>query len=149
MKIDTTINISKKNYNILFEFAKELNISLNELIILLLNQFLRSQFKEYKMFVRIKYQKRVKDIKWKTQHLWVTPEFYEKCLDLRKFHKLSLSNILAKAITLYLDKISGKLTDNNANVYMLICSIIDGCSTFITIWNKKGIEKIKPIIQKE
>ncbi len=147
MKIDTTINITDNNTILLKESAAKLNISINELVIRLISQLLTDKNNKIKSFQRISYQKKNENENWNPIHIWISPEFYEKCLDLRKFFKLSLSFILAKAIKQFLNRILEGITDNYSHNYILLSSISDDSRFFTTVWDYPQQETIQNIIQ--
>ncbi len=147
MKIETTLNISESNLLLLKNEVKKTNIPMNKLIINLLFQYLNKRSNHYKTFSRIRYQKRNKTKLWKVKHVWFTPDFYEKCVDLRKFHKLSLSGILAEAIELYLEKISDKKYDNYHKSYIFISTFYNNCPIFIISWEYPGNKKTLELLQ--
>ena len=85
------------------------------------------------------YQKRKGKKYYKAVHVGFEDKFYEKCFDIRKFHKLSLSLILSIAIENYLDDIiKGKgVTDNYSSFYF--CYFANGSISpiFIITWKRK------------
>ena len=147
MVIETTINISDKNKNILNNYAQKLNINVNTLIIKLLGYYLNNQAGKYTTFKRLKYQKKEEGTIWRTLHIWLSSDFYEKCLDLRKFHKFSLSNILSQAINLYLEKISNSQYDNYPKGYLFIHSKHNNSYTFSLAWEIPEINKLTQIYE--
>ncbi len=147
MTIETTINISNVNKALLEKIASQLNTSMNVLIIKLLSRYLHNKLGSYKTFSRVSYQKKNVAEHWKCVHVWFSPEFYEMCLDLRKFHKCSLSNILAQAIDLYLDDILSDECDNYFNAYMFFDTISNNCPLFVTIWGYPGNEEAIRILK--
>ncbi len=147
MNIDTTINITDNNTVLLKNSAEKLNVSTNVLIIRLITKFLVNTDRNIKAFQRISYQKKDETECWVQKHLWFSPEFYEKCLDLRKFYKLSLSNVLAVAINLYLvEKLKG-VTDNYTQNYTFMQSKQAGCGVFTITWGYPGNEMVKELLQ--
>ena len=104
MTIETTINISKSNKILIENAAFSLKTTKNEIIKNLMLKFLNDNLNNFAGLTRIKYQKKEIGEKWKSIHVWFSPEFYDKCQDIRKFHKLSISHILSIAINLYLKK---------------------------------------------
>ncbi len=148
MVIETTINISNSNKLLLIETALRNKISVNEMINLLLLKFLKGKFGKYHTFKRIKYQKLCTGDHWKTVHVWFSPDFYEKCLDLRKFHKCSISFILAQAIELYLNEtLNSDKCDNYNRHYIFMATLYDNCPIFISTWEFPGEEKAMQILK--
>ena len=134
MSIDTNINITDKNHKLLEKNAFKMNITKNELVVKLLTAYLNNQSKNYEVFKRVKYQKKKKHEIWNPIHVWLSPEFYEKCINLRVFHKLSLSNILTLAIQLYLNKIIKGVADNFTKNYIFLYTDLYECPIFIIAW---------------
>ncbi len=145
MTIETTISISNKNKIRLLNCSQQLDISANELITRLLVKYLHSNNKKYKMYSRVTYQRLEKGCSLKRMHVWFSPEFYEKCFGLRLFLKLSLSNILAQAINLYLDEILNGQHDNYEHSFLFQSSVYKNCPIFIIAWNYPGNEIAKKI----
>ena len=146
MKIDSTLNISDFNVKLLDNKADQLSISRNCLIIKLLLQYAEKQKNKLIQERRIVYQKKKEGNVWLKKHIWLEPKFYEKCLDLRKFHKCSVSLILAIAIDLYLDEIDNN-TDNYEYYYKFIIINNGKYPIFIVMWGR--IEKKESIIFKQ
>ncbi len=150
MTIESTINISNTNKALLKKSSQQLHITINELITILLNKYLNQQVNYNKIFQRVKYQKLKQNEFWKTQHVWYSNDFYEKCLDLRRFHKFSLSNILSQAIELYLNEILTGEYDNYNKNYALFNSNYNNCTIFFISWDYPGnkvMEKIHEIFE--
>ena len=118
MQIETTINISIERKLLLEKKSQTLKISKNRIAQKLLKKFSKKNYKP-KLFKRLAYQKRNKYLYAKPMHLYMEPEFYEICMDLKKIYKLSLSFILAIAIDKYIQKIKGK-PDNYTILYDMI-----------------------------
>ncbi len=138
MTIETTINISQKNKSILEKNSETLKISKNDLIKKLIVKFLSQNISNFPDQKRIEYQKRKSGEIWKPVHIWLSPEFYDKCQDLRRFHKLSISHILAKAIILYLHEILKGDFDTYYHNYLFIGFIHNNCPVFIITWDYPG-----------
>ncbi len=146
MTIETTVHISNINKECIIKTAALLNTSPNKIIIKLLTRYLNKQYGNYKTFSRISYQKKNPGDSWKIMHVWFSSEFYEKCLDLRKFHKLSLSNILSLAIKLYLNDIIHNKCDNYNKNYIVLSTVFNNCPIFILTWNYPGEKKTKELL---
>ena len=140
MLIETTINISKKNYITLKESAEILKITKNELIFRLIIRYFNRKLNNFAGSTRIKYQKNENGQGWKSIHVWFSPEFYDKCQDLRKFHKFSISFILSQAIELYLNELLNGQCDNYLHSYMFFGFTFNNCPIFITTWDYPGNE---------
>ncbi len=145
MKIDTTINVTDNNTALLRSSAKKLDISINELTIRLIIKFINKKNADFKTFQRISYQKKKDSENWNRIHVWLSSEFYEKCLELRKFCKLSLSFILSLAIKLFLKDVLEKVTDNYQHNYLCKYADIDGCRMFTIAWEYPGEENMSKI----
>ncbi len=141
MNIETTVNISNINRELLKKKAKSMSIPINTLVIKLFIYYMDTNLGKYKTFSQIKYQKKKNNEFWKTLHISLSPDLYEKCQDLRKFHKLSISHILSLAIKLYLKRIKMKTTDNYRKNYIFINQNFEECPIFIIMWKvpKKNI----------
>ena len=126
-------------------YSQQLDISTNELIIQLLVKYLQSNKKKYKIYSRVTYQRLEKGCSLKRMHVWFSPEFYEKCFGLRLFLKLSLSNILAQAIDLFLDEILHGEYDNYEKNFIFQSSTYNNCPIFIITWNYPGNKVAKKI----
>ena len=76
----------------------------------------------------------------------MSPEFYDKCQDMRRFQKLSVSYILAKAMELYLQEILNGECDNYFHNYIFISFIVNKCPIFIVTWDYPGNEYAKRLL---
>ena len=146
MHIDTTVNISKNNRSLFVETAKELKITKSELFIILITKYLNHYKKDIQHFKKVSYQKRNFDGDWKKMHIWISPGFYEKCIDLRKFQKLSLSYILALAIKLYLKEIKEVDTDIYLHQYVTFYSFYKSTLIFTIMWNYPEEKVVKKVM---
>ncbi len=135
MFIDTTINITDKNRKLIKDYAFKLKITKSQLIVKLLTMYYEDNKNNCKLFKRIKYQKISNDEKWGQMHIWLNNGFYEKCLDMRKFHKLSLSNIVSVALKLYIHLISQKQNNVIHDSYLILKSNEKNSSFIITFTN--------------
>ncbi len=146
MRIETTICISDKNKIRLANYSQQLDISTNELINKLLVKYLNSNYNKTRIYSQVKYQKLEKGTSLKRIHVWFSPDFYEKCFGLRLFLKLSLSNILAQAINLYLDEMLRGQYDNYEHNFLFQSSVYKNCPIYIIAWSYPG-NKIATKIQ--
>ena len=124
-----------------------MDISVNALIITLLNKYLEKKYNQYRTFTRINYQKKEHNGEWTSLHLWLSPGFYEKCLDLRKLYKFSLSYIIAQSIELYLCKLLKGETDNYFQNYIFLSTESKKCSILIIAWEYPKEEKHELILK--
>ena len=139
MKIDTTLNVGKENVGILKESAELMNITRNELIVKLISRYMSENKNSMILHKSSDYQKRKGKKYYRAVRVGFEEKFYEKCFDIRRFHKLSLSLILFIAIENYLDDIiKGKgVTDNYSSFYF--CYFANGSISpiFIITWKRK------------
>ncbi len=150
MNIDTTINITNKNLKLIMRIAKEKKIKRNEFIIQLIKLYIKKRCGKYKNFIRVCNQKKDRHEQWKSIHLWIKPDFYEKCCDLRKFHKFSLSFIVAQALKMY-QMNQENFTDNYQSNYIFLFTQTGNSHIFITTWEypeEKVLEKLYNIYNK-
>ena len=141
INIDSCVNITDNNLKLLEKSAKQLNISRNDLVVKLFIAYLSHQKNKYKVFSRVKYQKKNEHEKWRSTHVWFSQEFYEKCQNIRVFYKLSISFILAESIQLFLEKILRGSTDNYTHTYICFFTKLNNCPVFTILWEYPG-EKI-------
>ncbi len=147
MDIHTTIHISDYNKLKLERLAVLLNMNVNHITCLLITYYIQKNSKAIKMFSRIRYQKRKNNEKWLRLHVTFSPGFYEKCQDLRKFHKLSISSILSKAIELYSQEIIKNKYDNYFHNYIIFMKIVDDSPQFLILWNYQEEKKMRKLYE--
>ena len=145
MKIDTTVSITNKNLELLERYADNLKINRNDLIILLLKKFHSKFDGSQVIFKQISYQKRDGVFK-KRKHIWISPELYEKCMDLKKALKYSLSLIIRIAIEKYINEIDINFTDNYHPNYIAIVKKYDNCYSMEYIQDYPGKKVMKEIL---
>ena len=139
MNIITTINIRSDLLKKILQKKVTGNISLNKIVSNLLRKALNWPKNKMKTFISIKYQDKIKDdeLYYHKLHISLYEELYEKCLDMRKLYKLSVSFILAKCIEVYLHKLSiaeVKNTDNYHANYIIFTTEEDGIYSFTVLW---------------
>ena len=139
MNISTTINIRKDLLVRMIRKKKKLEISLNSLVDLLLKKALNWNKNSVRTFISIKYQPYNKELGFHKLHVNLDQVLYERCLDLRKLYKLSVSYILALCIKLYLELLSNDIaesyvTDNYHNSYILMSKTEKGIFSFTIFW---------------
>ncbi|MBP7737304.1 MAG: hypothetical protein KA369_15095 [Spirochaetes bacterium] len=105
MEIQTTINMSKRTMDELNQASITLQLSRTNIIRLLIKQFLEDQNEVEILKSPVKYQERDSVSQWAKFHITLREDEYELCLDLRKVYKMSLSLIIALAISKYLKNI--------------------------------------------
>jgi hypothetical protein len=95
----------------------------------------------------VKYQSGGPERVWKTEHINLEPEFYEKALDLRRHCKFSVSWFVAFAIVNYLDELvnelknsgnSENILDNYVSDYAYISEMVVGYRVFLTIMDTQS-----------
>lgn len=140
MSIDTSIYIKFDFLIRLNEAVVCLNISVNKIITLLLLKVRNDKCSELQLFKSVCYQKGDEFTKWHCLHISLEHDVYETAIDLRKVLKMSVSLVIANAITQYLDEIikdfckNTKSTDNNHHSYIFISNIYDGIFSFTIFW---------------
>ncbi len=97
----TSVSLKSRHKKILEETAQKYNISMNELMILLLRYINERAFEVAGKQARVKYQQPEGDIK--IVNLYIGQRDYERNLDARRFGKVSVSWLLAYAIDHFLD----------------------------------------------
>ncbi len=140
MKIDTTINIKQEVLEKIDECAAQFSISRSQLVSLLINSMIKENHTDKNRFTRVKYQKRDENTTWKRPHLMFEQDMYEKCIDIRKLLKLSVSFIVLVAFNRYIDKVvsglmNGVNTDNNAQNYICIGRKSRGIYSYVIFWD--------------
>ena len=139
MNIITTINIRSDLLKKILQKKETGNVSLNKIVSKLLRKALSWPKNKLKTFIRIKYQDKIEDdeLYYHKLHISLYEELYEKCLDMRKLYKLSVSFILAKCIEFYLHKLSTteiENTDNYHSNYLIFTKEEDGIYSFTVLW---------------
>lgn len=111
---DTTINVHHAVLNKILEAVELTDIKRNTIIVLLLRYAMKEHPRrkthltgngQWKLNSRILYQDRDTLKRWKCVHVWFSREDAVFCHDMRRFYCMSVSNILAYAVSLYLDEI--------------------------------------------
>jgi len=137
MLIETTLHVHK---NILHELDRVVSLlgeSRNFIIKYLIQRIMYDNKRMIKTYARIKYQKRDLKENWRRVNVVFNEYEYEYCQDLRKLFKMSVSLILAYAVSRYLNEIINKekSTDNYwfCN-YILVRKIIDNVICWQIYW---------------
>ncbi len=127
--LETTINIDMVIYKMLDDATEKIGKSRNHIIKLALKKYDLSNKENFKLFNTVKYQEKRDDgSEWKKFHLILTPAEYEIFTDLRNFHKLSLSFIVAIALGKYLQEIMNcddTIIHTDTYLFPAYCCIID------------------------
>ncbi len=140
MKIDTTVNMRKEVLQRIDAAAGYCSVSRSRLVSLLLERMIRGINTDKNRFSRVKYQKRDKNATWKRPHVVLEYDLYEKCIDMRKLSKMSVSYCVLVAFTLYLDAVvdallNGEDTDKNARNYICIGRKIGSVFSYTVFWD--------------
>ena len=122
--IDTTINIDERILGRVRESAKQLNMPESKIVRKLLRKMIVKTGRSIKLFSSVKYQKNNGQKVWKKYHLLLSPQMYERCLDLRKVYKFSVSFFFSMEVEESLDLIvkqlfSGDCSDNYLETYSI------------------------------
>ncbi len=106
-KNHTSVSLKKKHVQMLEKHAKEMNISVNDLMVLLLRYINERSFAIVGKRARIKYQNPGEEIQ--ILNLYLEQRDYERNLDARRFGKVSVSWLLAYSIDHFLTIIVQKI----------------------------------------
>ena len=146
MRIETTLNVHQDILSQLFEASVITMKSMSSIIAMVLHRITVDNCVVSRSFKRVQYQERDRENDWKTVHVVVDSATYEYFLDMRKLFKMSVSLLLAIAVSKYLEDIINDLC-NNKNTDNYLCrnyiiskKVIDGVSCFYIYW---GIPRIK------
>ncbi len=140
MKIDTTINIKKEILERIDSACNDYSISRSMLVSLLLKSMIKAQRTDKNRFSRVKYQKRDKNAQWKRPHVVLEYDLYEKCIDMRKLAKMSVSYIVSISFNLFLNEIfeslkNGEDTDKNLRQYICIGKRYGSVYSYTVFWD--------------
>ncbi len=152
MKIDTTINIRKQVLKRIDAACVEYSVSRSRFVSLLLLRFMKEKATDKNRFSRVKYQKRDTKASWKRPHVMLESDLYEKCLDMRKLFKMSVSFIVAVAFTCYFDSVVYELkndgdTDKNTRNYICIGNRYENVFSFSIFWDYPAEEILLKILE--
>lgn len=152
MKIETTLRMNIKTLEKLNNASALLKTSRTYLIRLLLKKYCEDNRKLKIFLSSVKYQKRDKSIQWHAFHLTLREDEYELCLDLRKIYKMSLSFIIASAVSKYLIELIKEFrknqhlgnTDNYLyKNYLFFWQNTNGINNFTIFWGYPGTDILK------
>lgn len=151
MTIKTTLNLRYAQVNKIIQLSEKLDCSKSCII----NSLFRKIFKINSFKIRflhsVQYQERIKDIdSWKHFHISLEGDVYEKCHDMRKLFKLSVSLIISYAIDKYLEELinelfEGKAGDNYSSNYILFYTKSDYLTYITLVWGmleEKDLSKV-------
>ncbi len=109
--IKTSVNINIEKLSLLEKFSEVNDLSVNEVISILLRKILEDGNYVAKKFCTVKYQDVDPDNNWDTVTVYFEDVDYEFFTDMRKFFKESVSLLLSKAIDLFLDTILSEIEE--------------------------------------
>jgi len=107
--IKSSVYINKEKLSLLENFSDNNGFSVNEIVTLLLQKILKDGNCTIRKFIAVKYQDDDPDNNWETLTVNFKEVDYELFTDMRKFFKLSVSLLLAKAIDLFLDSLLSEI----------------------------------------
>ncbi len=149
--IKTSLNLKKSQVKKLIAVAKYNNTTISEIINCLANIALKRSNYKTKILRTTAYQENLSNCDtWHCQHVSFNGDIYEKCLDMRKFFKISVSLFISSAIDLYLkklmkDKMSLKDSDNYTGQYIVFFSKFGDFSQITILWGMVEGEEIKQL----
>lgn len=149
MTIKTTINITEYQYLQISIAAGQLSVSksflVNELVKIILNTGRKKSY----LLQRVSYQKRLDKHfdSWHPMPVSFVAALYEKCHDLRRICKRSVSCLISEAIDEYLmqlvdDLRSGLAGSSSDSNYFLFFSHSPGWCSFSVIWSAVDQKKL-------
>ncbi len=109
--IKSSVNINTEKLSRLETFSEVNDLSVNEIVSLLLRKILKDGNNVAIKFSAVKYQDIDPDKNWDTLTVYFDDVDYEFFTDMRKFYKFSVSFLLAKAIDLFLDTILSEIEE--------------------------------------
>ena len=109
--IKSSVNINIEKLSLLENFSEDNELSVNEIISLLLRKIMEDGKYSAKKFGAVKYQDIDPDKNWEILTVYFEDVDYEFFTDMRKFFKESVSLILSKAIDLFLDTILSEVEE--------------------------------------
>ena len=135
--IKTTLYMHKNIRNALDEASEALCISRSKIIKLLLMEIKLDKFKFIKLFSQVTYQDSDVKENWKNFHISLTPSEYEHFIDMRKLFKMSVSKIVAFAVSQYLSKLLSKKNHRDNCFFPVYCFGVEnlyGVDSFVITW---------------
>jgi len=109
--IKSSVNINIEKLSLLESFSETNELSVSEVVALLLRKILEDGKYSAKKFRAVKYQDIDPDKNWDTLTVYFEDVDYEFFTDMRKFFKESVSLLLSKAIDLFLDTILSEVEE--------------------------------------
>ncbi len=147
MKIDTTINIKQVILERIDCTAGKFSVSRSKLISMLLKRMMDGKNTDKNRFSRVKYQKRDNIASWKRPHIMLEPDMYEKCLDMRKLFKMSVSYLVLVAYKKYFDMVIKELENNGdtekySKNYICIGKRVSTIFSYVVFWDYPPEEEL-------
>ena len=153
MNIETTINVRSDLLEKILEKRDTDMTNLNSIIEYLLKKAMAWSRKKLVSFKSVQYQKKAVDsvFYYHRLHIALPEDLYEKCLDMRKLYKMSVSLILATCIEHYLHEVDkAKPADNYPANYLILTSQTHQIDSFTVFSHqtppKHTITAIKQIV---
>ena len=120
--IRTTIHIPQHISFKVSLFSVRTGKSYNEILVALAGRMIREAGWRRFCMRPVRYQRRREDSLWRTVHVALPDEVYQKCVDLRGLFKFSVSWFFSHAVEWFLDDVVSRLTDvdkrdNNQEFY--------------------------------
>ena len=109
--IKSSVNINIGKLSLLENFSEANELSINEVVALLLRKILEDGNYSARKFRAVKYQEVDPDKNWNTLTVYFEDVDYEFFTDMRKFFKESVSLLLSKAIDLFLETILSEVEE--------------------------------------
>ncbi len=152
MKIDTTINIKRLVLERIDEAASDSGVTRSLLISLLLKRMVQVRGTDKNRFSRVKYQKRDPKAGWKRPHVMLDYDLYEKCIDMRKLSKMSVSFLVQVSFNMFFEKVVDELnkgvrTDNNLRNYICIGKRYGEVCSYTVFWDFPPEEELKKFLE--
>ncbi len=141
--IKTSLNLQQSQADKIIELSRKLNITISSILNSLTQFALQNHRYKTRLRHAVSYQQNPSDNNsWYCLHVTFSDDTYEKCLDVRKFCKISVSSFLSSAIDLYLDIvikniINGKRSDNYLNNYSVSYIKNNDSIEIIIKWGKE------------
>ncbi len=136
--IDTTVNVSEGILFRLDEAARRLGITRSGVISALVVRFAGRGDRGCGVWMRVKYQERLKSGSRRKAHVRLKADEYEFFVDSRKVFKFSVSFIIAQAVELYLEEllkeIKGNADSYRYSNYAMMEFIVDSIITRVYYW---------------
>ncbi len=151
MKIETTINSKKWILERIDDAATAHGVSRSRIVSLLLRKMFNETITDKNRFSRVQYQKRDKLAVWKRPHIMLDYDLYEKCIDMRKLLKMSVSKIVFAAFTVYFDSVINELLhgeddDMCLRQYICIGKRFGDVFSYTVFWDFPPEEILKSIL---